>query len=157
MKKKWIKDLGENEVIHTPEEWMAEKVVKVLRDMGMRWSVSYWFDLGSNTCYKPFCGAYDSIDYYKSNNATIYSFNDILDFQESEDKLEELEKFMGETISRLEKLLPTRPSLDYDEVNRLRDEHEEMKEMLAEINECRTSFDRWGDIEYLLNKINKNQ
>lgn len=157
MKKKWIKDLGENEVIHTPEKWMADKVVGVLRDMGQSWAGSYWEVFEEQTCYYPFYDIYNSVDYYKLQSCTTYSFHDLLDFQESEDKLQELEKFMGETIARLEKLLPTRPTLDEDEINRLSDEHEEMKEMLAEINECRTSFDRWGDIEYLLNKINKNQ
>lgn len=81
---------------------------------------------------------------------------------------EPIEMLMGEATEKLKKLLAYRPTLDEDEINRLRDEH---AEMIRVLNECRLQFEYLQDnftptgttnavlyrVKTLLNRINTNQ
>lgn len=171
MKKKWIKDLGENECVGFNNIEEPEKLVELRPDLEMLVDVNK-SQLSKIVIYpNSVLGNISSPSWAYKHEAVhsghrIYIIDDLLDFQESEDKLQELEKFMGETIARLEKLLPTRPSLDYDEINRLRDEHGEMRDILRKVREelsqvtdengvKESYYQLMPEIELLLNKINK--
>lgn len=139
MKKKWIKDLGGDEVIHTPEKWMAEKVVNVLIDMGQVWYGSYWGDFGSNTCYSPFCDAYASVEYCKSKNATIYSFHDLLDFQEPQEQTKLIDKLIKEhaemsvLLSQANEMI--KGTAEYDVLSSYKDFVAKVTELLNRVND----------------------
>lgn len=136
MKKKWIKDLTENEVIHTPEKWMAQKVVWGRIDMGQDWAADCWRVFGSDTCYMPFQESYSNIDYCKSKKYTIYSFYDILDFREETKSIYKLIKehaemsvLLGQSNEMIKK------SAEYGVLQSYKDFSAKVSELLNRVNE----------------------
>lgn len=92
MKKYWIKDLTENQVIHAPTLEIADKLCKRFNEMGLKWSHgnSYlntirWDRYREDTCYNCKKGLYGYKSYYILQGYEILTIDQLLDFQE-EDK-----------------------------------------------------------------------
>lgn len=89
MKKKWIKDLNKNEVIHAPTQEIAEKLCKRFDELGLKWfnnssylSDNNWSLFKEDTCYCPKIGKYFTPGYYEILGCKIYTINDLKDFDE---------------------------------------------------------------------------
>lgn len=87
MKKKWIKDLGANECIHAPTKEISDKICKKFDELGMCWrnGESYLDNTQynvykENTQYYPYDGSYSDKEYILDLSSTVYTINDLLDF-----------------------------------------------------------------------------
>lgn len=92
MKKHWIKDLTEKQVIHAPTKMIAERLCKKFNTLGLKWSSgtpyskrSLWGTYREEACYRPSKGEYCSLNYYIQEGYEILTIEQLLDFQE-EDK-----------------------------------------------------------------------
>lgn len=87
--RKWIKDLGEKEVIHTPTKEIYNKVSNRLHEFGMRWCTGCTYKTKSeysayegDTCLRPSMGEFSSKEFYEGRGYKIYTIDDLLDFEE---------------------------------------------------------------------------
>lgn len=91
MRKYWIKDLTENQVIHAPTEEIAKKLCNKFHELGLQWSgrESYskyllWDVYRGKTCYLPSNGEYYHLDSYTQEGYEILTIDQLLDFQSNE-------------------------------------------------------------------------
>lgn len=91
MKKYWIKDLDENQVIHAPTEEIAEKLCEKFNMLGLKWNSwapyprnSSWDEYRAETCYSPSDGTYCDLSYSIKEGYEILSIDQLLDFQVNE-------------------------------------------------------------------------
>lgn len=90
MKKYWIKDLTDKQVIHAPTEDIAEKLCKKFHELGLKWRMgnSYssrtcWHLSRENTCYRPAAGVYGHKVEYNTDRYEILTIGNLLDFEET--------------------------------------------------------------------------
>lgn len=88
MEKKWIKDLGSNECIHAPTQDIAYVLCVKFNELGLKWrsGISYLDNTQynvyeENTHYYPYDGSYSDKDYATDCSSTVYTINDLLDFE----------------------------------------------------------------------------
>lgn len=91
MKKYWIKDLNDSQVIHAPTEEIARKLCNKFHELGLRWGfgVPYledfrWEIYRAETCYSPSSGEYYNLSYYTKYGYEILTIEQLLDFQANE-------------------------------------------------------------------------
>lgn len=93
MKKYWIKDLNENQVIHAPTEEIAKKLCNRFNELGLTWeggdAYTHWsfseiYTKGGGLCYRPKTGKQCNRDYYLKNRLEILTIDQLLDFQANE-------------------------------------------------------------------------
>lgn len=82
---KQIKDLGENEVIHTPTEKEAIAICQLMHDAGFYkhvelklLSVSFFTVYKEGTCYDPKKEQYCDVEFYKEQGYTIHPASSFL-------------------------------------------------------------------------------
>lgn len=89
MKKYWIKDLKENQVIHAPTKEIAKKLCNKFHELGLKWANGehysgclFWrIYIGERTCYLPSKGHVDNLYYYEQRGYEILTIDNLLDFQ----------------------------------------------------------------------------
>lgn len=86
MKKYWIKDLKENQVIHAPTKETARKLCNKFHELGLKWATGRtyleelnWDVYKGETCYSPSDGYFSSICLY--TDPEILTIEQLLDFQ----------------------------------------------------------------------------
>lgn len=91
MKKYWIKDLDENQVIHAPTEDIAKKLCKKFDMLGLTWCPGHPYSANlrrdkykEETCYLPSKGEYCSLSYYAEQGYEILTIDELMDFQSNE-------------------------------------------------------------------------
>lgn len=91
MKKYWIKDLTENQVIHAPTKEIDDRLRKKFNMLGIAWCLwrpysehSLWSGYKEETCYLPSKGEYCSLSYYTQEGYEILTIDELLDFQANE-------------------------------------------------------------------------
>lgn len=88
MKKYWIKDLDENQVIHAPTEEIAKRLCDKFDMLGLEWFSGepysrclYWDKYREETCYLPSKGQYCDLSYYAEQGYEIIIIDELMDFQ----------------------------------------------------------------------------
>ena len=91
MKKYWIKDLTEKQVIHAPTEEIYKKLCNKLHEMSLQRSdsksylgVTNWIWYGEDTCYDYKTGLVGYKTFYSSKGYEILTIDQLLDFQDNE-------------------------------------------------------------------------
>jgi|SRR5690625_2651216 len=91
MKKYWIKDLTEKQVIHAPTEDIAKMLCNKFHKLGLKWRSRrsypenlHWDKYKEETCYAPSDGEFCDIDYYTEQGYEILTIDQLLDFQANE-------------------------------------------------------------------------
>lgn len=89
MKKYWIKDLTEKQVIHAPTKEIARKLCNKFHELGLKWADgdSYlnetnWSRYREENCYNYKTGKHSSKPSYISQRYEILTIDQLLDFQE---------------------------------------------------------------------------
>ncbi|MCT4263329.1 hypothetical protein HZP32_14525 [Elizabethkingia anophelis] len=86
MTKKYIKDLGENEIIHAPTLSVAEAICEKFNELGLNWgsgakyTENNWIEYKSETCYLPKEGSFGDKSSLMSDGYTVYNITDLHDF-----------------------------------------------------------------------------
>ncbi|HAY3553726.1 hypothetical protein [Elizabethkingia meningoseptica] len=86
MTKKYIKDLGENEVIHAPTLSIAEAICEKFDELGLNWgsggkyTENNWIEYKSETCYSPKEGSFGDKSSLIDDGYTVYNIIDLHDF-----------------------------------------------------------------------------
>ncbi|MDV3882885.1 hypothetical protein CMU04_06080 [Elizabethkingia anophelis] len=86
MTKKYIKDLGENEVIHAPTLSVAKALCEKFDELGLNWgsggkyTENNWIEYKSETCYSPKEGSFGDKSSLISDGYTVYNITDLYDF-----------------------------------------------------------------------------
>ena len=91
MKKYWIKDLNENQVIHAPTKKIAKKLCKKFDILGLIWRSGdpypgnlRWDEYRAETCYLPSKGQLCDLSYFAQEGYEILTIDQLLDFQSNE-------------------------------------------------------------------------
>lgn len=91
MKKYWIKDLTEWQVIHAPTKEIAKKLCKRFDMLGLQWSSGdpysvyfHWDKYKEETCYRPYKGAFCGLSLATQQYYEILTIEQLLDFQANE-------------------------------------------------------------------------
>lgn len=118
MEKKWIKDLGSNECIHTPTQEISDKLRKKLDELGLKWcdgqsyvKWSFYHFHKEQTFIFPYHGTFANKDYVNGVSAKIYTISDLLDFEGEQhsitdegytkEEIELLDRFAGLAMNGL--------------------------------------------------------
>lgn len=91
MKKYWIKDLTEKQVIHAPTADIAKKLCNKFHELGLKWfngssylNITNWNLYEEGTCYNCKIGKFSDKAKHTIVNAEILTIDQLLDFQEVE-------------------------------------------------------------------------
>lgn len=91
MKKYWIKDLTDKQVIHAPTEEIAKRLCEKFDKLGLTWSSGrsysryFWWDTHKEkTCYRPYKGTFCSLSLATQRGYEILTIEQLIDFQENE-------------------------------------------------------------------------
>lgn len=90
MKKYWIKDLNENQVIHAPTKKIAKKLCNKFHELDLKWctgesySIYSRWDDRAETCYSPSKGMFCDLSYSTEEGYEILTIDQLLDFQSNE-------------------------------------------------------------------------
>lgn len=90
MKKKYIKDLTENEGIHAPTPEIAEKLCKRFDELGINLGILHWKTYKEDIVFFPLEAEYCGTDYAKQQGYIIYTISDLLDFEDSPEDINSL-------------------------------------------------------------------
>lgn len=89
MKKYWIKDLTECQVIHAPTRMIDDRLCEKFDMLGLTWCSGHPYSANlhgdkykEETCYLPSKGEYCSLSYYAEQGYEILTIDELLDFQE---------------------------------------------------------------------------
>lgn len=91
MKKYWIKDLNENQVIHAPTRMIDNRLCEKFNMLGLTWNSGHsyldylcWDRYKEETCYSPSKGQVSPLSYYTQEGYEILIIEQLLDFQANE-------------------------------------------------------------------------
>lgn len=137
MQKKYIKELTENECIHTPTEEIYNQVSAKLNELRLKWGngkdyleLRLYDRCVTNSVIYPKKGVYSSVSYANRKGYTIYTINDLKDFT--------MEKQIKLTSEQAKELYNLQPNLRNNLLSDFSDEELGIKPILKD----------WKDLDF---------